>query len=58
MSNYINKVAKVLNLELGQEFIVTDIVGKVFWFTKAIQCVANLVMGLTDLRARKLLIKR
>lgn len=35
MSNYINKVAKMLNLELGQEFIVTDIVGKVFWFTKA-----------------------
>lgn len=34
MSNYINKVAKMLNLELGQEFIVTDIVGKVFWFTK------------------------
>lgn len=34
MSNYINKVAEVLNLELGQEFIVTDIVGEVFWFTK------------------------
>lgn len=35
MSNYINKVAKMLNLALGQEFTVTDIAGKVFWFTKA-----------------------